>query len=109
MQNLSTKLLDAFSEVEQLLELESSYDIQLNALIIAKSQSQDTYVLSQERYDKGLVSLELVLNIQRQYNDSRSQFLVLKRQKLNNYLSLILALGGDIVQIDKNKKNNIEK
>ena len=64
----------------------------------------DTYNLSKERYDKGLISLELVLNSQRQHNDSRSQFLVLKRQKLNNYLSLILALGGDIVQIDKNKK-----
>ena len=51
--------------------------------------------------DKGLISLELVLNSQRQYNDSRSQFLVIKRQKINNYLSLILALGGDIAQIDK--------
>jgi len=102
-------LLKAFTEIEQLLYLDNSYTIQLDALKIAEQQSLDTYNLSKERYDKGLISLELVFNSQRQYNDSRSQFLVLKRQKLNNYLSLILALGGDIVQIDKNKKNNIEK
>jgi multidrug efflux system outer membrane protein len=109
IQLLKLKLLKAFTEIEQLLYLDNSYTIQLDALKIAEQQSLDTYNLSKERYDKGLISLELVFNSQRQYNDSRSQFLVLKRQKLNNYLSLILALGGDIVQIDKNKKNNIEK
>ena len=109
IQLLKLKLLKAFTEIEQLLYLDNSYTIQLDALKIAEKQSLDTYNLSKERYDKGLISLELVFNSQRQYNDSRSQFLVLKRQKLNNYLSLILALGGDIVQIDKNKKNNIEK
>ena len=109
IQLLKLKLLKAFTEIEQLLYLDNSYTIQLDALKIAEKQSLDTYNLSKERYDKGLISLELVLNSQRQHNDSRSQFLVLKRQKLNNNLSLILALGGDIVQIDKNKKNNIEK
>ena len=109
IQSLKLALLRAFTEIEQLLYLDNSYTIQLDALKIAEKQSLDTYNLSKERYDKGLISLELVLNSQRQHNDSRSQFLVLKRQKLNNYLSLILALGGDIVQFDNNEKNNIEK
>ena len=102
IESLKLKLLTAFMEVEQLLYLDNSYRIQLNALETAKRQALETYNLSKERYDKGLVSLELVLNSQRQYNDSRSQFLVLKRQKLNNYLSLILALGGNMEKIDKN-------
>ena len=100
IQSLKLKLLTAFMEVEQLLYLDNSYTIQLNALETAKRQALETYNLSKERYDKGLVSLELVLNSQRQYNDYRSQFLILKRQKLNNYLSLILALGGNMEKID---------
>ena len=102
VQSLKLKLLGAFTEVEQLLYLDNSYTIQLDALEVAERQAYETYNLSKERYDKGLVSLELVLNSQKQYNDSRSQFLVLKRKKINNYLSLILALGGNMEQIDKN-------
>jgi len=102
IQSLKLKLLRAFTEIEQLLFLDNSYDIQLEALEASQKQSLDTYNLSKERYDKGLVSLELVLNSQRQYNNSRSQFLVLKRKKVNNYLSLILALGGDMDSIDEN-------
>ena len=102
VQSLKLKLLGAFTEIEQLLYLDNSYTIQLNALGIAERQAYETYNLSKERYDKGLVSLELVLNSQQQYNDSRSKFLVLKRKKINNYLSLILAFGGDMEQLDKN-------
>ena len=51
--------------------------------------------LSKDRYDKGVTTLESVLNTQRQYNDIRSQYLTLSRQRIENRLSLILALGGD--------------
>ena len=102
IQSLKLKLLGAFNEIEQLLYLDNSYTIQISALRIAEKQALETYNLSKERYDKGLISLELVLNSQQQYNNSRSQFLVLKRQKLNNYLSLILALGGEMRYNDKN-------
>ena len=81
--------------------LDNSFITQLEALAIAEKQALETYQLSKERYDKGLTPLEIVLNSQKQYNDSRSQHLTLKRQKLNNYLSLILALGGDMVQTNK--------
>lgn len=98
VQALKLKLLTAFSEIEQLLYLDNSFITQLEALAIAEKQALETYQLSKERYDKGLTPLEIVLNSQKQYNDSRSQHLTLKRQKLNNYLSLILALGGDMIQ-----------
>jgi len=93
-QELVRGLLTSFSEVEQLLDLENSLLVQLDALNNAVQQSQDAYDLSKERYDKGVTTLESVLNSQRQYNDLRSQYLTLKRQRIENRLSLILALGG---------------
>ena len=84
------------------MDLNESYKFQIKALQVAQTQSFDTYNLAQERYAKGLTSLEVVLNSQKQYNDIRSQFLSQNINKINNYLSLILALGGDI-NIEKNK------
>ena len=92
--NLEKALLTAFSEVEQLLSFEQSLAIQLEAMKNAVNQSLDAYKLSKERYDKGITSLELVLNSQSQYNNIRSQYLTLIRLRLENRLSLLLALGG---------------
>jgi outer membrane protein TolC len=88
-------LLDAFFEVEQLLELEKSLLLQQEAIQSAVNQSMDAYNLSKERYDKGVTILESVLNTQRQYNNIRSQYISLSRQLIDNRLSLFLALGGD--------------
>jgi NodT family efflux transporter outer membrane factor (OMF) lipoprotein len=88
-------LLNAFSEVEQFLEFDESLLIQQGAINDAVQHSLDAYNLSKERYDKGLTTLESVLNTQRQYNNIRSQYLTLSRQRIENRLSLILALGGD--------------
>ena len=87
-------LLNAFSEVEQLLELDKSLLIQQEAINDAVQYSLEAYNLSKERYDKGVTTLESVLNTQRQYNNIRSQYLTLSRQRIENRLSLILALGG---------------
>ena len=89
-------LLNAFSEVEQLLELDKSLLIQQEAINDAVQYSLEAYNLSKERYDKGVTTLESVLNTQRQYNNIRSQYLTLSRQQIENRLSLILALGGSI-------------
>ena len=66
------------------------------ALSIAVKQSKDAYELSKERYDKGVTTLESVLNSQRQYNSIRSQQLIIRRQSIDNKLSLVLAMGGDV-------------
>ena len=95
-QELIRGILVAFSEIEQLLQSNESLNIQLDALETAVQQSEDAYTLSKERYDKGVTTLESVLNSQRQYNTIRSQHLTLRRQAIDNRLSLILVLGGDM-------------
>ena len=94
-QEFKRGLLISFSEVEQLLNLENSLIVQLKSINEAVQQSEDAYKLSKERYDKGVTTLESVLNSQRQYNDLRSQYLSIKRQRIENRLSLLLALGGE--------------
>ena len=95
-QELIKGILGAFSEIEQLLQSNESLNIQLDALETAVQQSEDAYTLSKERYDKGVTTLESVLNSQRQYNTIRSQHLTFRRQAIDNRLSLILVLGGDM-------------
>ena len=88
--------MKAFSEVEQFLDQNQSLAVQIKALNTAVEQSGDAYELSKERYDKGVTTLESVLNSQRQYNTIRSQKLAIRRQLIDNRLSLILAMGGEI-------------
>jgi NodT family efflux transporter outer membrane factor (OMF) lipoprotein len=94
-QNLIKGVLNAFSEVEQQLELGESLNLQIAALETALKQSEDAYNLSKERYDSGVTSLESVLNSQRQFNDIKSQHIRIQRLIVDNRLSLILALGGN--------------
>lgn len=96
-QELVKGILRAFSEVEQRLEMTESLEIQFNALKSAVNQSQDAYDLSKERYDSGITSLESVLNTQRQLNNIKSQYITIQRAVIDNRLSLILALGGDVI------------
>ena len=93
-QDLIQGLLLAFSEIETILYLEESIKVKLDAIRNAVSQSESAYLLSTERYDKGVTTLESVLNSQRQYNEIRSRYLSLKRQRIENRLSLLLAIGG---------------
>ena len=93
-QELIQGLLLAFSEIETILYLEESINVKLDAIRNAVSQSESAYLLSTERYDKGVTTLESVLNSQRQYNEIRSRYLSLKRQRIENRLSLLLAIGG---------------
>ena len=95
-QDLIRGILKAFSEIEQFLDQNRSLDIQIEALNAAVKQSKDAYELSKERYDKGVTTLESVLNSQRQYNSIRSQQLTIRRLSIENRLSLVLAMGGEI-------------
>ena len=94
-QDLVKGLLQAFSEIEQLMYFDQSLVIQIKALQAGLEQSKDAYNLSKERYDKGITTLESVLSSQRQYNSIQSQYLQLQRQAIENRLLLILAMGGD--------------
>ena len=98
-QELVKGILKAFLEVEQQLEMAESLEIQINALGSAVDQSQKAYDLSKDRYDSGVTSLESVLNSQRQLNNIKSQYLTMQRLVIDNRLSLILALGGDEINL----------
>lgn len=98
-QELIKGILKAFLEVEQQLEMAESLEIQINALGSAVDQSQEAYDLSKDRYDSGVTSLESVLNSQRQLNSIKSQYLTMQRLVIDNRLSLILALGGDEINL----------
>ena len=87
----------------QLFWVFGSLIIQINAIKFAVEQSKDAYDLSKERYDKGITTLESVLNSQRQYNSIRSQNLILQRQSIENRLKLFLAIGGSLDFDSKNK------
>ena len=67
---------------------------QLGFLELAVSQAKAAYELSVERYESGLTGLITVLNSQNQWFDSQSQYLLMKRLRIESRLRLILALGG---------------
>jgi len=94
--DLITKSLNAFMEVEQLINTENSIQRQLNALNIAVFQSEAAYNLSKVRYESGLIDFITVLNSQNQWFNSQSQYLSIKRSKIDSRLQLILALGGSL-------------
>jgi len=95
-------LLKAFSEVEEILDYDNSLNIQIQAINHAVEESRDVLSLSKQRYDKGLLPLDFVLNSQASYNNIRSQKLSLTNKNIENRLSLILAIGGDLIP---NKKD----
>lgn len=94
--DLVKKSLQALSEVEQSIASEESVSRQLGFLELAVSQAQAAYELSVERYESGLADLITVLNSQNQWFDSQSQFLLMKRLRIESRLRLILALGGSM-------------
>lgn len=94
---LKKSLLQAFSEVENILYIDKSLVIQIDAINSALDESESIVQLTQDRYDKGLIGIESVLQNQAIYNTLLSQQLSLLYKNIENRLSLILALGGEII------------
>ena len=94
---LKKSLLQAFSEVENILYIDKSLVIQIDAINSALDESESIVELTQDRYDKGLIGIESVLQNQAIYNTLLSQQLSLLYKNIENRLSLILALGGEII------------
>ena len=99
--DLISGLLKAFSEVEKILDYDNSLNVQIQAINLAVEESSDVLSLSKQRYDKGLLPLDFVLNSQASYNSIRSQKLSLTNKNIKNRLSLILAIGGEFIPIKK--------
>jgi outer membrane protein, multidrug efflux system len=94
---LKKSLLQAFSEVENILYIDKSVVIQIDAINSALDESESIVQLTQDRYDKGLIGIESILQNQAIYNTLLSQQLSLLYKNIENRLSLILALGGEII------------
>jgi outer membrane protein, multidrug efflux system len=94
---LKKSLLQAFSEVENILYIDKSLVIQIDAINSALDESESIVQLTQDRYDKGLIGIESILQNQAIYNTLLSQQLSLLYKNIENRLSLILALGGEII------------
>ena len=91
-------VLNAFAEVESTLAAENQLEIQEKALRRAVEQSLEARRLSEERYARGLSGLLSVLESQRQAFTSQSQLLSVHRQRLDNRVNLILAMGGEFIK-----------
>ncbi len=87
-------LQSAFSEVEGLLYSESSLAQQLSLNKLALKNSQLSYDQVTVQYQNGIANYQQVLNVQQQlFNQQKSQ-LDLQMQRIDNRISLLLALGG---------------
>lgn len=94
--NYNELVLQAFREVEtalrsetDLAELEEQSQISAHENRLAEQQAW-------ELYERGLVDISAVLDAERRSFDARSQLISIQNQRLQNRITLHVALGGDL-------------
>jgi NodT family efflux transporter outer membrane factor (OMF) lipoprotein len=88
-------VLVALREVESALTAESILARQEAALETAARESRSAEALALERYRSGLVDIVTWLEARRRAFDARSSLLSVRNRRLQNRVTLHLALGGD--------------
>lgn len=92
-------LLRAFKEVEDAL----SSDRALKQQVVHRQKAAENAIAAEEvaldQYSRGLIKISTLLESQRQSLSQQGQFLTVKRQRINNRISLHLALGGDFTTL----------
>jgi NodT family efflux transporter outer membrane factor (OMF) lipoprotein len=86
-------LLTAVNEVEDALSLQNSLDIQYQHVSEALASAERNLAQYREKYREGLVTILDLLNIEQQMFDLQAQQNDLIYQRLNNRVTLSLALG----------------
>ncbi|MGA0058844.1 MAG: efflux transporter outer membrane subunit, partial [Planctomycetota bacterium] len=86
--------LQAYREVETALAATPLLDAEWERRSEAVAEAEAARTLSEDRYARGLVPIDTLLNAQRRALAARTQFLAVARQRLDNRVQLILALGG---------------
>jgi outer membrane protein TolC len=86
--------LNAYREVEVALAADRFLSEQEAALDTATRQAIKAQDLAEERYRSGLADIITVLDAQRTAIESESQWLAVRRARLDNRVDLHLALGG---------------
>ena len=89
-------VLRAFREVEDLLAAEGVLDRRLRALAVASSNAAQARDLARERWQSGLADFLAVADGQRQAFQVESARLTVARQRIDNRIDLLLALGGGL-------------
>ncbi len=90
----ASTVLTAFREVESSLQAERDLARQIEALRAAAEDAEAAETLAWERYQQGLVDIITVLETQRRTFDTRSRLLEIRNARLQNRITLYLALGG---------------
>jgi len=87
-------VLEAFREVETALADEEHLLRREAELAVATEQSVAALRLAEERYRSGLEDFAILLESQRRALETESQWLSVRRARLDNRVDLHLALGG---------------
>ncbi|NIO28573.1 MAG: efflux transporter outer membrane subunit [Candidatus Latescibacteria bacterium] len=90
----ATAILNAFGEVESALFSEQTLARQESFLAEATKQSDAARQLAERQYNAGLVDYITVLETQRRSLTSQSEYITVRRERLNARINLHLALGG---------------
>ena len=85
----------AFQEVENALFSEENLAQLSKETAIAAEESRKAEELAWEQYQRGLIDITALLDAQRRADESASQLVNVKNQRLQNRINLHLALGGD--------------
>ncbi len=93
--NYADLALNAFAEVEGLLDQGKILRERRRALLTSDEASGRALYIAQLRFDEGENELIDVLNIQQRVFGTRSSLVAIQRSVLTHYIDLSLALGGD--------------
>ncbi|MGJ8640809.1 MAG: efflux transporter outer membrane subunit [Opitutaceae bacterium] len=95
-QNYRSVVLNAFSEVENALNSEAYLKSEENARMESLEAARRAEAKSRRDYESGLIELLDLLQIQRRVFTNEIQTINLHKERLNNRVSLALALGKGI-------------
>jgi len=90
-------LLTAFQEVENALANETFLRERETFLKQAVDEAAAATVLAQQQYSRGLTPILNLLDSQRRELDSRSQLIDIRSARVQNRVTLYLALGGPVL------------
>lgn len=87
--------IDAFSEVETLLDQGGVLQERVSQIELAAEQTDEAFRVADLRYREGETDILDVLTIQNRVSTNRSNLVAIRRAQLEQRVSLFLALGGD--------------
>lgn len=94
-QNYAQTLLRAFKEVEDALDQDRSLAARVEHTELAAENAVAAEAVALVQYSQGLIRISTLLQSQRSSLTQQSQLLSIKKQRINNRISLYLSLGGD--------------